>query len=442
MPPPSLPHRLYVVIEGGGRVEADDGSISCPGKCIAEFPQPRQLMLKATADINTHFGSWGDACGGNQACAVEVNGSPRVQATFRPVVQWAKPVSRSSGMAMSGDDVYVVGHFQDQAVIGDLNKVSNGNRDVYVARFDVTGRLQWLNTFGGSGTDEGRDVTVVPGDQIVVTGDLVGSELDSQGRVVPGREGFGFWFTAWYSISGQLRRVLRDVGALAIASDAQGNIALGTTPPSKYSPSGTKLWEAADNYNYYLAQKLAFDRAGNLIIANTFAMPVTVGGRTHNPVGPTDVIVAKYSPSGNVLWSTRIGQQRHEYTKSLSVDANGDVYLTGETYDLPPSPNRGVYFVALSSSDGSVKWNRTFDSVAGNAAGAILPDSSGSAFASARVIGSGATDPTSFLFRLDARTGMPLATKEITTVPLKMVLHSSGDVLGVDWELARMTVKW
>jgi hypothetical protein len=345
-------------------------------------------------------------------------------------------------MAVSGDDVYVVGHFQDQAWIGDQEKTSNGNRDVYIARFDVTGRLQWLKTFGGSGSDEGRDVTVVPGDQIVVTGDLVGSTLDSQGRVVPGQEGFGFWFTAWYSSSGELRRVLRDVGALAIASDAQGNIALGTTPPSKYSASGTKLWEAADNFNRYLAQKLAFDRTGNLIVANTFEAPVTVGGRTHNPVGPSDVIVAKYSTSGNVLWSTRIGQQRQEYTTSMSVDANGDIYLAGEIYDFPPTPGRGVYFVALSSSDGSVMWTRTFKNAAGNAAGGVLPDSSGNVFITARLLVPGDTDAGFYFHRLDVRNGTSLATKQIATVPRQLILHSSGDVLGVDWDLVRLALRW
>ena len=283
----------------------------------------------------------------------------------------------------------------------------------------------------------------VPGDQVVVTGRLYSMSLDASGRVAPGEPGGTYPFTIWYSRTGEVRRVLTDVGAMAMASDEQGNVAIGSVPVAKYSSSGSKLWETGNvsSPGDLLAKKMVFDRTGNLISANTVTAPVTVGGITHPPRGFGDIIVFKYSPSGALVWSVLFGQQTDEAMTGLAVDANGDVYISGIIYDKHDS-----FVASLAGADGSVRWTRAFDRPGDDRAGDVVADSAGNLFMANRTeqvvdIGGGVRSPGSAVLRLDARTGSPLSAKRTENVPGHMTLHSSGDLLGAAMELVRLTVR-
>lgn len=52
---------------------------------------------------------------------------------------------------------------------------------------------------------------------------------------------------------------------------------------------------------------LAVDRNGNSYVTGWFSGTATFGGTVINAVGTTDIYVAKYNSSGNVLWVSHVG---------------------------------------------------------------------------------------------------------------------------------------
>ena len=143
---------------------------------------------------------------------------------------------------------------------------------------------------------------------------------------------------------------------------------------TRFSPYGTELV-----YSTYLGGGgyisdtqegwgLAVDASGNAYVAgatSTSAFPVTPGAFDTTFNGQSDVFVAKLNAQGNVLrWGTFIGGSHLENAWSLTLDEEGNVYVSGSTRsdDFPATPDafdtthqRGNYdaFVAKLNNTGS-----------------------------------------------------------------------------------------
>ena len=126
------------------------------------------------------------------------------------------------------------------------------------------------------------------------------------------------------------------------------------------------------------------DGEGNVFATGVFAGVVDFdpgpGITDLNSVGSQDAFVAKYSPSGELLWVRGFGGVATDRAKGIAVDDARDVdesrysvYVCGDfdqTVDFDPSnpPNeadtlttlgsRDVFFLKLSADDGSFQWVR------------------------------------------------------------------------------------
>jgi hypothetical protein len=124
---------------------------------------------------------------------------------------------------------------------------------------------------------------------------------------------------------------------------------------------------------------LAYDCEGNLYVAGgtrSNSFPHTLGG----PEGGVDVFVAKYDPSGALVWAHRFGSPNYDRAYALEIDGQGDVVVAGRagngltTTDGALQSNFGgdmdaaaAYggqdgFVAKLSSDGAILWTTYFGS--------------------------------------------------------------------------------
>lgn len=77
---------------------------------------------------------------------------------------------------------------------------------------------------------------------------------------------------------------------------------------------------------------IATDRKSNIYVTGgtqSSNLPTTAGAydRTHN--GDSDVFVMKFSPNGQLIWSTYLGGPGHDRAYAIAVDGQGFVYLTG-----------------------------------------------------------------------------------------------------------------
>lgn len=82
-------------------------------------------------------------------------------------VRWARNIGASVtaipyGISVRENcDLFVTGSFMGTANFGGLPPLtSSGNRDIFVARYDSSGGIQWAIAAGGSLEDEGRGISV------------------------------------------------------------------------------------------------------------------------------------------------------------------------------------------------------------------------------------------------------------------------------------------
>jgi hypothetical protein len=91
-------------------------------------------------------------------------------------VQWAKRMGGTSfdygfGIAVDGDgDAYVTGRFQFTADFGSYSLTSAGSSDIFVAKLDSGGTVQWATRMGGAPYDYGSGIAVDGDGNVYVSG--------------------------------------------------------------------------------------------------------------------------------------------------------------------------------------------------------------------------------------------------------------------------------
>ena len=122
---------------------------------------------------------------------------------------------------------------------------------------------------------------------------------------------------------------------------------------------GTRHYAVYDGGDSDQAADLAVDAAGN----------VYVTGRSYNTATSSDdYVVIKYDSSGLIKWSTRYDYDnlnRNDDPAALVVDSGGDVYVTGST--CISSLDCKYLTVKFSGVNGSVLWRAAYDNLGASA---------------------------------------------------------------------------
>jgi uncharacterized protein (TIGR03437 family) len=268
--------------------------------------------------------------------------------------------------------------------------------DVFVSKLDPNGKLLFTDTFAGKGVDTGTAIAVDPSGNIYIAGNTTSPDfpLSKALQAQPSAYGTGFIMKlsndgATILYSTYFGGTLGQSAITSLATDANGNLYLtGYTQASDFPhtagmPFGTitqspalagailaSISAAGDKILYSGAIPMpspcpgeqpsclsgpagsgigiAVDAAGNAYVAgNSFAnLPTTPGVLTPNGIG---AFVAKVNAGGTGLgYLTYIGSGQlgppfgvFEYNVyAIAVDAAGNAYLTGLTFDpnFPATP--------------------------------------------------------------------------------------------------------
>lgn len=143
------------------------------------------------------------------------------------------------GRAVAADDdgnIIVTGSFTEKMIFGTLRFYSNGNEDIFLAKYRSTGSLDWATRAGGSGRDKANSIALDGVGGIYIVGEFqTEAGFDDQTiNNTGGAGGFNDVFLAKYFPNGKVEYVKQAGGVGAdfcpsIASDRLGNIAMTGT---------------------------------------------------------------------------------------------------------------------------------------------------------------------------------------------------------------------
>lgn len=158
----------------------------------------------------------------------------------------------------------------------------------------------------------------------------------------------------------------------------------------------------ADGPDTYLSD-VALDGAGNAYVIGDFEGTINLeNGATLTSHGGDDVLLAKYSPAGALLWARALGGTVDELGLTIVADAAGNTYITGRFFgattfggiSLTPRPG-GDGFRAKVDAQGAVQWARV-------GAAALALDAAGRLYEAGQFTGSITLGPTTLALAPDA----------------------------------------
>lgn len=242
---------------------------------------------------------------------------------------WTREISYGTTLLDSGKNValdrnngsvYIVG--------GNSNYGGGGNTNMFLKKYSFDGLFQWDKSFNNSNSaqDQGNDVALDNSGNVYVTG--ITNEQSGQ------------------TISNY------------------GDIFL-----NKYSPNGTMIWSRqANSREKAIGNAVAVGAEGNSFVAGD--VDGTLEGQT--PFGGLDIVLMKYDPDGNRVWTKQVGSAKTDSSKDVAVDNNsGNIYVVGDTNgNLNGELNSAESNALLMKYDtnGHMLWTRLFG-VHGNATG-------------------------------------------------------------------------
>ena len=246
-----------------------------------------------------------------------------------------------------------LGPCQGEAVPAAEDCLSPADEDCDGAAPACTGNPIWAKRFGDVAAQAATGVAT-HGGGAVIAGNLSGS-ADFGGGLLTSA-GATDVFIASFDYLGQPLWSKRFGDAVAqtvarVATDAQGNVAIvgdfagkidfgagaltgvGATDVylAKFGPTGTLLW--AKSFGDVAAQNafdVAFAPNGDVVFTGSFAGKINLGGGALISAGATDLFVGRYDPAGTFQWGKRFGDNVGQAGKGVAVDAQGNVIITGD----------------------------------------------------------------------------------------------------------------
>jgi len=149
-------------------------------------------------------------------------------------------------------------------------------------------------------------------------------------------------------------------------ADTDSTSSTSTTTGTPDDP--VHVWSRSSQGNGHdFGVRVAFAANGDLIVTGRFDGKIEFGGAELVSVGGWDFFLARYSPTGDHLWSRSWGgydDQGHGFNIGLAVAANGDILIGGDS-DGPFDLGGGLLandgpFLARLTGDGDHVWSASF----------------------------------------------------------------------------------
>ncbi|MEN6445086.1 MAG: SBBP repeat-containing protein [Candidatus Cloacimonas sp.] len=280
---------------------------------------------------------------------------------------------------------YVTSNFNGCATFGTTTLTSSGVYDIFVAKLDSNGNWLWAKQAGGTNEDYGYSIAVDANGNSYVTGGFSGNAtfgtttLNSSGDpdifvAKLDRNGNWLWAKQAGGTSGDCGNSIAvdDNGNNYVTGLFKSSATFGTTIltssgssdifVAKLDNNGNWLWakQAGGTSNDDKGYGIAADANGNSYLTGYFGGSATFGTITLTCSGWYDIFVAKIDSNGNWLWAKQAGGTDYDEGKSITVDTNGNSYVTGvfsgsATFGTTTLTSYDI-FIAKLDSNGNWLW--------------------------------------------------------------------------------------
>lgn len=247
-------------------------------------------------------------------------------------------------------NTYVIGDFRNTITLGTQTLQSAGSHDIVVAKYNDMGEIAWAVRFGGTGDDHGRAISMDAVGGLYITGSFSGTAFFGTTPVASG--GNTDVFIAKLDLNGSVQWVhaaggSSDDAGIAISSDLAGNTFLtgyyhgtarfGTLPPLASASSNSDAFVAAYDPQGDAQWVRGFggsldDHGHGIVIDPVFNMLYVTGKQPgYGYSSETQAFVRRYDPStGNLMWTQQIrGYSSDNSGNGITVDNEGNPIVVG-----------------------------------------------------------------------------------------------------------------
>lgn len=304
------------------------------GRAVCTDPDGNVIMVGSYSGIATFGDTVLVGLGGPDAFIAKF--TPDGQQLWMQTVRGpAEDLARGVTTDPQGN-IYVTGHFTNRAyfILTDtdtLELISEGGKDVFIARYTPDGELVWAERAGGPDDDTGTDIVWHHSGRLLVSG--------------------GFQGRATFANVSMLSLGLTDAFLLCM----NGN--------------GVSQWvRNAGGPQHDVAASVTFDPVSNLIyITGDYFGTALFSGTVIYAAGSSDIFLACYDLQGSFQWVVTHGGHNLDVATKVSCDHQGHVYVAGHyqmttvfgPYSATSLGYNDVFVAQFSTGDGSVNWLRS-----------------------------------------------------------------------------------
>ena len=307
-------------------------------------------------------------------------------------------------------NVYSIGYFQGTADFnpgaGTYNLTSAGSADIFIQKLDASGNFLWAKSIGGTGVDIGYSI-----------------DLDASGNVYT---------------TGYFRNTVDfDPGAGTYNLTSEGN---SDAFVQKLDASGNFIWvKSFGGTSTDIGTSIGLDASGNVYTSGYFRNTVDFdpGAGTYNLAseGNSDVFIQKLDASGNFLWARSFGGTNNDISKSIGIDASGNVYTTGYfqiVVDFDPgtgisnlfSAGADDVFIQKLDASGNFLWARSFGGTNTDIGNSIGIDASGDVYTAGYFSGTIDFDPSASVANHTSAGGGDIFVHKLSSCPSTASTHT------------------
>ncbi len=438
---------------------------------IAEFPNNEICIggsFSGTSDFDPGSGTYNLTSQGSDDCfiqRIDSNGNLIWATSFGgPQADEIHDVS----IDYAGN-IVVIGTFSSTADFdpgpGTSLLTSNGNGDVFVAKYTSTGTFLWAQSFGGSTWDLAEGCTTDSAGNIFLTGtfqntvdfdpgpgivsvtstgnnDIYVIKYDENGNFLwvntHGSTGYDYG----HDVAIDNSQNLIVVGGFEWTIDFDPGPATNTLTATLYANSfvqkldndGNYIWAKSMEGGYNFAKDVVIDDTNNIYLVGHYQDSIDLdpgpGSAVYYSLGVKDMFCGKLDSMGNMVWSNSLGGPLTDKGEAIDIDTNGNTYITGTyrvqipggIYDINTLDD--VLFAKLDPT-GNYVW---IDSIGGDSEDAgldILVDSTFHVYVVGKIIHQVDLDPgpqtqnfnagltSGFVLKLD--TCLAIQTQDVVT---------------------------